>query len=80
MLSYATVDNSSLTRVGSYGLASFSAGTGGKLQRGDWSASRWVNNAFDKTYHRRLSSGDYGTVWGWLGALRTIGATLTYKY
>ena len=80
MLSYATVDNSSLTRVGSYGLASFSAGTGGKLQRGGWSASRWVNNAFDKTYYRRLSSGDYGTVWGWLGALRTIGATLTYKY
>ena len=75
-----TVDNSALTRVSSYGLASFSAGTGGKLQRGDWSASLWVNNAFDKTYYRRLSSGDYGTVWGWLGESRTVGATLTYKY
>lgn len=77
---YGTVDNSSLTRVSSYGLASFSAGTGGKLQRGDWSASLWINNAFDKTYYRRLSSGDYGTVWGWLGESRTIGATLAYKY
>ena len=75
-----TVDNSALTRVSSYGLASFSAGTGGKLERGDWSASLWVNNAFDKTYYRRLSNGDYGTVWGWLGEPRTVGATLTYKY
>jgi iron complex outermembrane receptor protein len=75
-----TVDNSALTRVSSYGLASFSAGTGGKLERGDWSASLWVNNAFDKTYYRRLSSGDYGTVWGWLGESRTVGATLAYKY
>lgn len=77
---YGTVDNSSLTRVSSYGLASFSAGTGGKLQRGDWSASLWVNNAFNQTYYRRQSSGDYGTVWGWLGESRTVGATLTYKY
>ena len=77
---YGTVDNSSLTRVSSYGLAAFSAGTGGKLQRGDWSASLWINNAFDKQYYRREVSGDYGSVWGWLGESRTIGATLAYKY
>jgi iron complex outermembrane receptor protein len=77
---YGTVDNSSLTRVSSYGLAAFSAGTGGKLDRGDWSASLWINNAFDKQYYRRQVSGDYGSVWGWLGESRTIGATLAYKY
>jgi iron complex outermembrane receptor protein len=64
---YGTADNSSLTRVSSYGLAAFSAGTGGKLDRGDWSASLWINNAFDKQYYRRQVSGDYGSVWGWLG-------------
>lgn len=77
---FGTVDNSALTRVSSYGLASFSAGTGGKLERGDWSASLWINNAFDKRYYRRVGAGDYGTVWGWLGEARTVGATLTYKY
>ncbi|MFS2002729.1 TonB-dependent receptor plug domain-containing protein [Duganella sp. CT11-25] len=77
---YGTVDNSSLTRVSSYGLAAFSAGTGGKLERGEWNASLWINNAFDKQYYRRQVSGDYGTVWGWLGESRTIGATLAYKY
>lgn len=77
---FGTVDNSALTRVSSYGLASFSAGTGGKLARGDWSASLWINNAFDKQYYRRVGAGDYGTVWGWLGEARTVGATLTYKY
>lgn len=77
---FGTGDNSALTRVSSYGLASFSAGTGGKLERGDWSASLWINNAFDKRYYRRTGAGDYGTVWGWLGEARTFGATLTYKY
>jgi iron complex outermembrane receptor protein len=77
---YGTADNSSLTRVSSYGLAAFSAGTGGKLQRGDWNASIWINNAFDKQYYRRQVSGDYGSVWGWLGDARTVGATLAYKY
>lgn len=77
---YGTVDNSSLTRVSGYGLAAFSAGTGGKLEHGDWSASLWINNAFDKQYYRRQVSGDYGTVWGWLGEARTVGATLAYKY
>lgn len=77
---YGTVDNSYLTRVAGYGLASFSAGTGGKTERGEWSASVWVNNAFDKTYYRREVSGDYGSVWGWLGDPRTFGATLSYKY
>lgn len=77
---YGTVDNSALTKVSSYGLASFSAGTGGKLERGDWTASLWVNNAFDKRYYRRVGAGDYGTVWGWLGEARTVGATLAFKY
>ncbi|MET0266149.1 MAG: TonB-dependent receptor [Duganella sp.] len=77
---YGTVDNSSLTRVSSYGVASFSAGTGGKLENGEWSASLWLNNAFDKQYYRRVGAGDYGTVWGWLADGRTAGVTLAYKY
>ncbi|WP_343732814.1 TonB-dependent receptor [Duganella sp.] len=77
---YGTVDNSRLTRVEGYGLASFSAGTGGRLAQGDWTASLWVNNAFDKQYYRRVGAGDYGSVWAWLGEARTVGATLAYKY
>lgn len=77
---YGSVDNSSLTRVQGYGLAAFSAGTSGKLDRGEWTASVWVNNAFDKQYYRRVVAGDYGSVWGWLGEQRTFGATLAYKY
>jgi iron complex outermembrane receptor protein len=77
---YGTVDNSRLTRVDGYGLAAFSAGTGGRLDQGEWNASVWVNNAFDKRYYRRVGSGDYGSVWGWLGEARTVGATLSYKY
>nr|WP_315249134.1 TonB-dependent receptor [uncultured Duganella sp.] len=77
---YGTVDNSRLTRVDGYGLAAFSAGTGGKLDRGEWNASVWVNNAFDKQYYRRVGNGDYGSVWAWLGEARTVGATLSYKY
>lgn len=77
---YGTVDNSRLTRVDGYGLAAFSAGTSGKLAQGEWSASLWVNNAFDKQYYRRVGNGDYGSVWAWLGEARTVGATLSYKY
>jgi iron complex outermembrane receptor protein len=77
---YGTVDNSRLTRVDGYGLASFSAGTKVTREHSEWSASLWVNNAFDKQYYRRVGNGDYGSVWGWLGEARTVGATLSYKY
>jgi iron complex outermembrane receptor protein len=77
---YGTVDNSAFTRVPGYGLATFSAGTSGRLDQGDWSATLWLNNAFDKTYYRRLVNGDYGSVVGWLGQQRTLGFTLGYRY
>jgi len=77
---FGTVDNSALTRVPGYGLASFSAGTGGTLAHGDWTASVWLNNAFDRTYWRRLVNGDYGSVAGWRGEPRTLGATLAFNY
>lgn len=77
---YGTVDNSQFTRVAGYGLAALSAGTGGKAGAGEWGASVWLNNAFNKTYYRRLVNSDYGSVQGWLGDPRTLGVTLTYKY
>ncbi|WP_112937465.1 TonB-dependent receptor [Massilia sp. YMA4] len=77
---YGTVDNSAFTRLPGYGLASFTAGTGGRLAHGDWSATVWVNNAFDRAYWRRLVNGDYGSVAGWRGEPRTLGATLAYNY
>ena len=77
---FGTVDNSALTRVPGYGLASFSAGTGDRLAHGDWTASVWLNNAFDRTYWRRLVNGDYGSVAGWRGEPRTLGATLAVNY
>ena len=77
---YGTVDNAAFTRVPGYGLASFSAGTSGRVQQGEWSATLWLNNAFDKTYYRRLVNGDYGSVAGWLGQQRTLGVTLGYRY
>jgi iron complex outermembrane receptor protein len=77
---YGTVDDSQYTRVPGYGLAAFSAGTSGKTERGEWSASIWVNNAFDKTYYKRLVNTEYGAVTGYLGDQRTVGVTLGYRY
>jgi iron complex outermembrane receptor protein len=77
---YGTVDDSQFTRVPGYGLAAFSAGTSGKTERGEWSASLWLNNAFDKTYYKRLVNNEYGSVTGYLGDPRTLGVTLGYRY
>jgi iron complex outermembrane receptor protein len=77
---YGTVDNSAFSRVPSYGLANFTAGTAGDLGRGEWNAALWLNNAFDKTYYRRLVNGDYGSVVGWRGQPRKLGFTLGYRY
>ncbi|WP_338762505.1 TonB-dependent receptor [Massilia sp. METH4] len=77
---FGTVDTSAFTRVPGYGLASFAAGTEGKAGPGEWSASVFLNNAFDKTYYKRLGSGEYGSVSGWLGERRTLGVSLAYRY
>lgn len=77
---YGTVDDSSFTRIPGYGIASISAGTGGKLSRGSWTASIWVNNLFNKTYYQRLVESDYGSVVGWIGEPRMIGGTLAYQF
>jgi iron complex outermembrane receptor protein len=77
---YGTVDTSEFTRVPGYGLASFAAGTEGKAGPGEWSASVWLNNAFDRTYYKRLVNGEYGSVAGWLGERRTLGVSLAYRY
>jgi iron complex outermembrane receptor protein len=77
---YGTVDDSQFTRVAGYGLAAFSAGTSGKTAGGEWSASVWLNNVFDKTYYKRLVNNEYGAVTGYLGDPRTLGVTLAYRY
>ena len=77
---YGTVDASQFSRVAGYGLAAFSAGTSGKAGQGEWSASLWLNNAFDKTYYKRLINNEYGSVTGYLGDVRTLGVTLGYRY
>ena len=77
---YGTVDDSQFSRVPGYGLAAFSAGTSGKTERGEWTASVWLNNAFDKTYYKRLVNNEYGSVTGYLGDRRTLGVTLGYRY
>ncbi|HEX8603521.1 MAG TPA: TonB-dependent receptor [Pseudoduganella sp.] len=77
---FGTVDASQFTRVPGYGLASFAAGTEGKAGAGEWSASVFLNNAFDKTYYKRMANGDYGSVAGWLGERRTLGVSLAYRY
>jgi iron complex outermembrane recepter protein len=77
---FGTVDTSQFTRVPGYGLAAFSAGTEGRWGSGEWSASVFLNNAFDKTYYKRLVNGEYGSVAGWLGERRTLGVSLAYRY
>ena len=77
---YGTVDNSQFTKVAGYGLAAFSAGVGGPHGAGRWDASVWINNAFNRTYYTREVNSDYGSVLGWLGQPRTLGATLSYKF
>ncbi|WP_144114009.1 TonB-dependent receptor domain-containing protein [Paraburkholderia sp. BCC1886] len=77
---YGTVDDSAFTRIPGYGLFALSAGTGGKFSRGNWTASLWVNNLFNKNYYLRLVESDYGSVLGWVGEPRTIGGTLTYQF
>jgi iron complex outermembrane receptor protein len=77
---YGTVDDSQFSRVDGYGLAAFSVGTSGKTERGEWNASVWLNNAFDRTYYKRLVNNEYGSVTGYLGDPRTLGVTLGYRY
>jgi iron complex outermembrane receptor protein len=77
---YGTVDDSRFSRVPGYGLAAFATGTSGKTEGGEWSASLWLNNAFDKTYYKRLVNNEYGSVTGYLGDRRTLGVTLAYRY
>jgi len=77
---YGTVDDSRFSRLPGYGLAAFTAGTSGKTERGEWSASLWLNNAFDKRYYKRLVNNEYGSVTGYLGDRRTLGVTLGYRY
>jgi iron complex outermembrane receptor protein len=77
---YGTVDDSQFSRVDGYGLAAFAAGTSGKTERGEWNASIWLNNAFDRTYYKRLVNNEYGSVTGYLGDPRTLGVTLGYRY
>jgi iron complex outermembrane receptor protein len=77
---FGTVDNSQFTKVAGYGLAAFSAGVGGRHGDGRWDASVWINNAFNRTYYTREVNSDYGSVLGWLGQPRTVGATLSYKF
>jgi iron complex outermembrane receptor protein len=77
---YGTVDDSQFSRVPGYGLAAFSVGTSGKTEGGEWSASLWLNNAFDKAYYKRLVNNEYGSVTGYLGDRRTLGVTLGYRY
>jgi iron complex outermembrane receptor protein len=82
---YASVDDSAWTRQSGYGLLALSAGVSGPasgagMAGGRWDATVWINNALDKTYYRRIVSGDYGSVFGWPGDPRTLGVTISYRY
>lgn len=75
---YGTVDDAADTRIPGYGLAAFTVGTKLKTTEGSWDASLWVTNAFNKLYYTRLTGS--GTVLGYVGDPRTVGATLKYDY
>lgn len=77
---YATLDDSALTRIPSYGLLAISAGYTRQQGAHSWSASAWLDNAADRRYYRTLSAGSYGSAYAVLGDPRTFGVSLEYRY
>lgn len=75
---YGSVDNAASARVPGYGLAAFTLGTKRPGAGGDWDASLWITNAFNKMYYTRLNGGS--TVTGYVGDPRTVGITLGYAF
>jgi len=75
---YGTVDNSNYTRLPGYGLAAFTLGATRPTGSGNWDASLWVTNAFNKLYYTRLSGSS--EVAGYVGDPRTVGVTLGYTF
>jgi iron complex outermembrane recepter protein len=74
---YNTVSDSEADRLTGYGLAGFSTGVKFKTQQGQWDASLWVTNAFNKLYYTRLIGS--GGVTGYVGDPRTVGVTLKFS-
>jgi iron complex outermembrane receptor protein len=72
---YGTADDSRYAWQGQYGLANLRLGARFG-DGGQYDASFWVNNLFDKQYFTQLGATAFGFVAGELGAPRTFGVTL----
>ncbi|PXA82936.1 TonB-dependent receptor [Nostoc sp. 3335mG] len=76
---FGTVDDGPYGRIPGYGLASFRVGA--TFGDGQYDASVWIDNAFDKTYYQNLNAASItgASTFGYAGQLgtpRTAGATL----
>ncbi len=74
------VEDSAYSDIPGYGVTNFSTGLRGDWGQGQWDASLWVKNAFDKVYYTSLWSEINGGYSGLLGAQRTVGVTGRYDF
>lgn len=78
---YADINNSSYSKIGSYGV--FNLTTGFKIPQGknQWDISIWAKNLFDKHYYLGLvNQANFNMYAGSAAQPRTIGASLRYDF
>ena len=75
-----TLEDSDYGQIPAYAVVNLSAGLRGDLGDGQWDASVWVKNAFDKDYYSALWLADNGGYEGMLGSPRTVGVTARYDF
>ncbi|MDR5170947.1 TonB-dependent receptor [Methylobacillus flagellatus] len=77
---YADVNNSTYSKIPSYGV--FNLTTGFKIPHGNnqWDISIWAKNLFDKHYFLGLVNSGFGMYAGSAAQPRTIGASLRYDF
>ncbi|MES3707451.1 TonB-dependent receptor [Pseudomonas putida] len=73
-------DDSEFAVNPSYGLANFSVGLRGEAGPGQWDASIWLKNAFDKLYYTNIATAPNGAYYGYVGDRRTLGVTARYDF
>ena len=78
---YGDINNSSYSKIPSYGLFNLSAGW--RIPQGEkssWDVSLWVKNAFDKRYFLGLTTAGSNMYVGSAGEPRSVGATVRYDF
>ncbi|ROH84541.1 TonB-dependent receptor [Pseudomethylobacillus aquaticus] len=77
---YGDINNSTYSRIPSYGLLNLSTGLAFKTRHGVIDVSAWIKNALDERYFPSLFNLGSGVYLGYAGMPRTAGFTMRYDF